>query len=125
MDFGLSPDQELLRTTLRDFAARELMPHYQSRDRDADLPAALVRRLGDLGVLAPMAAPEHGGAGLDFVSLGIAHEEISRGDFNAAYVLLLSALVGAIVSKSGDETQKKSYLPPICRGEIIAALAVT
>jgi cyclohexanecarboxyl-CoA dehydrogenase len=59
------------------------------------------------------------------VSLGIAHEEIARGDFNAAYVLLLAALVGAIISRSADARQQEAYLPPICRGETIAALAVT
>src|SRR5262249_33148226 len=125
MDFALSPDQQLLQSTLSDFARRELLPAYQSRDCDEDLPAELVRRLGDLGVLAPMVAPEHGGSALDYVSLGIAHEEIARGDFNAAYVLLLSGLVGAIVAANGDAGQKASFLPPICKGEIITALAVT
>ncbi len=125
MDFALSPEQGLLQTTLRDFASRELLPSYQSRDRDEDLPPALVRKLGELGVLASMVDTRHGGAGLDYVSLGIAHEEIARGDFNAAYVLLLAALVGAIVARNGDDRQKAEYLPPICRGEVVTALAVT
>src|SRR6202035_2813656 len=72
-----------------------------------------------------MVDERHGGQGLDYVSLGIAHEEIARGDFNAAYVLLLSALVGAIISSHGNERQKRLMLPPICRGEHVAALAVT
>jgi cyclohexanecarboxyl-CoA dehydrogenase len=125
MDFSFSSEQQLLKSTLSEFARRELLPSYQARDRDEDLPPALVRKLGELGVLAPMTDPKHGGAGLDYVSLGIAHEEIARGDFNAAYVLLLAALVGAIVSRNGDERQKSAFLPPICSGEIIAALAVT
>ncbi|MHB8381006.1 MAG: acyl-CoA dehydrogenase family protein [Candidatus Binataceae bacterium] len=125
MDFGLSPEQQLLQTTLREFSRRELLPEYQSRDRDADLPAVLIRKLGEMGVLAPMAPTANGGSALDFVSLGIAHEEIARGDFNAAYVLLIAALVGAIVARSGDERQRAEYLPPICRGELIAALTVT
>src|SRR5215467_985427 len=125
MDFGLSAEQQLLQSTLREFATRELLPAYRSRDRDEDLPPALVRKLGELGVLASMVDPRHGGAGLDYVGLGIAHEEIARGDFNAAYVLLLAALVGAIVARNGDERQKAVYLPPICRGEILCALAVT
>jgi cyclohexanecarboxyl-CoA dehydrogenase len=125
MEFGFSDEQKMLQSSLRDFAQRELLPAYQSRDRDADLPAGLVRRLGALGVLAPMADPKHDGAGLDYVSLGLAHEEIARGDFNAAYVLLLAALVGAIVARNGDERQRAAILPPICRGEIISALGVT
>src|SRR5216683_7138643 len=125
MDFALSAEQKLLQETLRDFAHLELLPHYASRDRDEDLPPALIRKLGELGVLAPMVDPHLGGSGLDYVSLGIAHEEIARGDFNAAYVLLLSALVGAIISHSGDERQQSAFMPPICRGEIVTALGVT
>ncbi|HUY39132.1 MAG TPA: acyl-CoA dehydrogenase family protein [Candidatus Binataceae bacterium] len=125
MDFGLSPEQQLLQTTLREFSTRELLPEYQSRDRDQDLPSALVRKLGNMGILAPMVPAANGGSALDFVSLGIAHEEIARGDFNAAYVLLIAALVGSIIARSADERQQSEFLPPICRGDVIAALAVT
>ncbi len=125
MDFAPSVEQKLLQDTLRDFARRELMPNYASRDKDEDLPQSLVRKLGELGVLAPMVDAPLGGSGLDYVSLGIAHEEIARGDFNAAYVLLLAALVGAIIARSGDDRQRAAFLPPICRGEMIAALGVT
>jgi cyclohexanecarboxyl-CoA dehydrogenase len=125
MDFSPTAEQKLLRETLADFARRELLPNYASRDADADLPPSLVARLGQLGVLAPMVDAKLGGSGLDYVSLGIAHEEIARGDFNAAYVSLLAALVGAIIVRSGDAAQQAAFLPPICRGEIIAALGVT
>ncbi len=125
MDFGLTSEQQLLQSVLRDFSKRELEPHYMSRDRDADLPSELVRKLGDLGVLAPMVDPHFGGSGLDYVSLGIAHEELARGDFNASYVLLIAALIGAIVARNGDERQHAAFLPPICRGDFITALGVT
>jgi cyclohexanecarboxyl-CoA dehydrogenase len=125
MDFSFNADQELLRQTLADFAARELAPHYIARDTDQDLPREIVRKLGDFGLCAPMVDPSHGGQNLDYVSLGIAHEEIARGDFNASYVLLLSALVGAMISECGDERQKQAILPPICRGEVVPALGLT
>lgn len=125
MDFAFNPEQEMLRRTLAEFAARELAPAYPGRDTDEDLPRALVRKLGELGLLAPMAEAGHGGQGLDYVSLGIAHEEVSRADFNAAYILLLSALIGAIVSAHGDERQRAEFLPPICRGDAVVALGVT
>jgi cyclohexanecarboxyl-CoA dehydrogenase len=125
MDFAFNPDQELLRRTLADFAARELAPHYLSRDVDIDLPREVVRQLGAMGLLAPMVAAEHGGQNLDYVSTGIAFEEIARADINAAYVLLLSGLVGAILSARGDDRQKHEFLPPICSGEVVTALAVT
>ncbi len=125
MDFSFSAEQKLLQATLRNFAERELSPAYAARDQDKDLPRSLVRQLGAMGLLAPMVEPRFGGQGLDYLSLGIAHEEIARADFNAAYVLLLSALTGAIVAARGDDAQRAAILPPICRGETIAALAVT
>src|SRR5216683_1666684 len=125
MDFAFNPEQELLRTTLAAFAGRELAPHYAARDQDTDLPRDLVRRLGAMGLLAPMVPVEYGGQALDYVSTGIAFEEISRADINAGYVLLLSALVGAIVMARGDDRQKRAMLPAICAGDVVTALAVT
>jgi cyclohexanecarboxyl-CoA dehydrogenase len=125
MDFAFDPDQQLLRDTLADFALRELAPSYMARDSDQDLPREVVQKLAALGLCAPMAEPQYGGQGLDYISLGIAHEEIARGDFNAAYVLLLTALVGAIVSSNADHRQKQTILPPICQGQVVPALGVT
>ena len=125
MDYSFTAEQKLLQSTLRDFAGRELSPAYAARDQDEDLPRALVRQLGAMGLLAPMVEPRFGGQGLDYVSLGLAHEEIARADFNAAYLLLLSALVGAIAAARGSDAQRAAILPPICRGEVVAALAVT
>lgn len=125
MDFSFSSEQQILQKTLADFAARELAPHYASRDRDEDLPREIVKKLGAMGLLAPMADAAYGGQALDYVSTGIAFEEVSRGDFNAGYVLLLSALVGAIVHAHGDERQKREILPAICRGDVVTALATT
>src|ERR1700694_2676663 len=125
MEFAFNPDQEMLGSTLADFAARELAPAYAGRDKDEDLPRSIVLKLGELGLLAPMVEQRYGGQALDYVSLGIAPEEVGRADFNTAYVLLLSALIGAIVSARGDDRQRAEFLPPICRGEVVSALAVT
>src|SRR5260370_36261432 len=72
-----------------------------------------------------MVEQRYGGEALDYVSIGIAPGEVGRADFNVAYVLLLSGLVGAIVSARGDDRQRGEFLPPICRGETVSALAVT
>src|SRR5579859_2894264 len=108
MDFAFNPEQELLRTTLAAFAARELAPHYAARDQDSDLPRDLVRQLGAMGLLAPMAPVEYGGQALDYVSTGIAFEEISRADINAGYVLLLSALLAIVAARHHDGTRRRS-----------------
>ncbi len=125
MDFTFNQDQQLLRDTLADFARRELLPFYADRDQDEDLPRSVVRKLGEMGLLAPMVEERYGGQELDYVSLGIAFEELGRCDFNAAYVLLLSALVGAIIAARADDRQKGAWLPSICSGEIVPALGVT
>jgi cyclohexanecarboxyl-CoA dehydrogenase len=125
MEFAFNAEQEMLRRMLVEFAARELAPAYAGRDKDEDLPRSLVRKLGELGLLALTADPRYGGQGLDHVSLGIAHEEVGRADFDAAYVLLNAALIGAIVSARADERQRAEYLPPICRGDVVPALGLT
>jgi cyclohexanecarboxyl-CoA dehydrogenase len=125
MDFNFTQEQQLLQRTLAEFGSRELAPAYASRDKDDDLPREVVSQLAQMGLLAPMAEARFGGNDLDYVSIGIAHEEIARYDFNAAYVLLLSGLVGAIISARADERQKNAILPPISRGEAVAALGVT
>ena len=125
MDFALNPDQQLLQSTLAEFARNELAPAYPARDADTDLPRDLILKLGQMGLLAPTVGQRFGGQDLDHVSLGIAHEEIARGDFNAAYVMLLAALVGVIVAEHGDDRQRAAFLPDICSGQALAALAVT
>lgn len=125
MDFELTPDQQLLQSTLSDFARGELSPAYAGRDADADLPRELILKLGQMGLLAPTVGQAFGGQDLDHISLGIAHEEIAKGDFNAAYVMLLSALVGVILAEHGDDRQRAAFLPAICSGQALPALAVT
>ncbi len=125
MDFSLTSEQSLLQATLRDFAATRLAPSYAARDRDEDLPRDFIAELGRMGLLAPTVPAQYGGQGLDFVSLGIAYEEIARADLNATYVMLLSGLVGAIIAQNGDDRQCRAFLPAICRGDVLTALAVT
>jgi cyclohexanecarboxyl-CoA dehydrogenase len=125
MDFALNPEQQLLQSTLADFARSELAPAYAARDADIDLPRDLILKLGQMGLLAPTVGQAFGGQDLDHVSLGIAHEEIAKGDFNAAYVMLLAALVGVILAEHGDDRQRTAFLPEICSGRVLPALAVT
>src|ERR1700751_640433 len=125
MDFAFNSDQQLLHSTLSEFARRELALSYAARDADVDLPRYLVVQLGQMGLLAPTVGQAFGGQELDHVALGIAHEEIARGDFNAAYVMMLAALTGVILAEHGDDRQRADFLPDICSGRALPAHAVT
>ena len=114
------PEQQLLQSTLRDFSKRELEPQYESRDRDADLPPDWCGSSANSACSHRWCDPRLAAPALDYVSLGIAHEEIARGDFNAAYVLLIAALVGA------DRRAQRRRTPTgrrICRRSAAANLS--
>ncbi len=79
-------------------------------------------RAGAIGIPTP---PELGGNEIDLVSMGIATEEIARGDFSATYGIQLAGLAGQILGRSASEEVKTRWLPPTARGETIVALALT
>ena len=76
----LSPEQQQIRDTLREFARDELAPNAAAWDRDHTFPRNALRALGALGVLGIVVPETWGGAGLDYVSLAVALEEIAAGD---------------------------------------------
>ena len=78
VDFDLSPEHELLRRTIRDFAAREIEPQIQEHERDRRFPADIVAMLGTMGMLGIPIPEDEGGAGLDTLAYAIAIEEIGR-----------------------------------------------
>lgn len=125
LNFSFSEEQEDFRQMLRDFSLRELLPHYTKWDREKTHPRHLWRKLGELGVNGLRIPEEYGGSGADCVTAGIAAEEISRGDFNLTYAVMLNALVSEIINRHAPEPVKRAWLPPIARGEKIVGIAIT
>ncbi|MDY7102924.1 MAG: acyl-CoA dehydrogenase family protein [Actinomycetota bacterium] len=123
MDFGFDDGQELLRDTLRDFASRELAPRA-ARWRTEPFPPELISRLGDLGLLGMKIPEEYGGTGGSYVALGIAAEELSRGDFNVSYFLQLST-IAAMLLADADESIKQRWLPAVASGDTTVAFGLT
>src|SRR3546814_1711349 len=80
LDFGLGETAEMLRSSVRNFAADEIAPRAAAIDHDNDFPADLWRKLGDLGVLGITVEGEYGGAGMGYTEHVVAMEEISRAD---------------------------------------------
>jgi cyclohexanecarboxyl-CoA dehydrogenase len=125
MDFALTPEQEELVRTLRAFARKELAPHSRDWDRSGEFPWKALRQMGELGLLGLRMPPAYGGQESDYMTFGLAMEEIARGDFGCTYGLQLAGLAGEIVGANGTEEIKKRWLPPTARGEEVIALALT
>ena len=125
MDLSLTPEQEELVRTLRAFARKELAPRSREWDRTGEFPWSAWRQMGELGLLGLRMPPAYGGQESDYLTFGLAMEEIARGDFGCTYGLQLAGLAGEIVGANGTEEIKKRWLPPTARGEEVIALALT
>jgi cyclohexanecarboxyl-CoA dehydrogenase len=125
MDLTFSPEQDELVRTLRQFARRELAPRSAHWDKTGEFPWEAWRRMGELGLLGLRVPEAYGGQSADFLTFGIAMEEIGRGDFSCTYGIQLAGLAGEILGRSGGEEIKARWLPPTTSGEAVVALALT
>jgi cyclohexanecarboxyl-CoA dehydrogenase len=125
MDFSWSPEHEELRATLRRFAEAELAPRYLSDEAEARFPRDLLAPLAELGVLGMRIPERYGGSEADFVSAGIASEEICRAHLGVGYLALIPVLVSEIVAGSASAAQRERMLPPIASGQAVPALCLS
>jgi len=125
-DFGLGEDIDLLRETVREFAATEVAPRADEIDRDNAFPRDLWPRLGQLGLLGITVEPEYGGAGLGYLAHVVAVEELSRasGSVGLSYGAHSNLCVNQL-RRWGNEPQKRKYLPKLISGEHLGALAMS
>jgi isovaleryl-CoA dehydrogenase len=126
LNFGLEEELEALRSMVAQFAAAEITPRAAEIDSSNQFPMDLWRKLGDLGLLGITVEAEYGGSGMGYLAHCIAMEEISRA--SAAVGLSYGAhsnLCLNQIRKNGSETQKQTYLPKLCSGEHIGALAMS
>jgi alkylation response protein AidB-like acyl-CoA dehydrogenase len=122
----LSPEQQQIRDTLREFARDELAPNAAAWDRDHTFPREALRALGALGVLGIVVPDTWGGAGLDYVSLAVALEEIAAGDgATSTIVSVQNSVVCGPVNAFGSDAQKTRYLPALARGEQLGCFCPT
>jgi len=123
----LTEELRLLRDQLRRFMAEEVVPHGETWEVDGMVPRDVLRRMGALGFLAMRHPEEHGGAGLGAMASLILSEELGRATFGgfSATVLVHTDMASPHLARYGNAAQKARYLPAICRGESITAVAVT
>ena len=126
MDFELTPEQAALQRTLREFAAAEIAPHAASWDARGEFPVAVVRQLGQMGVMGLPFPEELGGVGAGALELAIAIEELARVDSSVAITVSANVgLAGTVLYEFGSPAQQQRWLVPLARGEILGALAGT
>ncbi len=126
VDFDLSPDHELLRRTVREFAEGEVAPVAEELDRTKSFPYEIVRKLGGLNLMGIPFPQEYGGAGADTLAYVLAVEELTRVDSSVAITLCAHTSLGTQpVYLFGSEEQKREWLPRLCSGEQLGAFGLT
>lgn len=122
----LTQDQLAIQTTARLFAQREIKPYAAEWDRKGATPRELYSAMGHVGLMGICVPVELGGAGADFVGYVLAMEEIAAADCGIANMMAANnSPVAAAILGHGSEAQKNEYLPPLCRGELMAAILLT
>ena len=126
MNFELTEEQALIRTTARDFASREIEPKAAELDRSGRWPREIVAQMAELGFLGMAIPTEYGGAGLDTVSYAIACEEVSRACGSSGVIMSVNnSLFCDPVYKFGSDFQKREILTPTASGQILGAFGLT
>jgi len=125
MDFELTEKQIMLRSMARKFAEQEMLPTLKDYEREHKVNYDLIKKMGSLGLIGAHIPEEYGGAGLDYTSAAIIWEQLSWASWTQTLVSLgHGVLAGTILMNVANDEQKQKYLPPLCRGELIAAVAV-
>ena len=126
MDLDLSPEHELVRDTVRDFARERVAPVAEELDREGRFPYELVAELAELGLMGIPIPEEYGGAGGDTLSYAIAIEELTRVDSSVAITVAAHTSLGTMpILLFGSNEQRQRWLPDLASGKRLAAFGLT
>lgn len=126
MDFGLSDEHKMVQRMVREFAAKEVAPTIQEQDQKGEMAPHVLPRMAELGILGICLPVKYGGGGMDYISLGLACEELEAVDTTLRVVISVHVgLTALTLFQWGTEEQKKKFLVPIARGEKIGCGAFT
>jgi alkylation response protein AidB-like acyl-CoA dehydrogenase len=126
MDLDLTPEQELIRDTVRTFARERVAPVAEELDRESRFPVELVREMAELGLMGIPIPEEQGGAGADTLSYAIAIEELTRIDSSVAITVAAHTSLGTMpIYLFGSDEQKERWLPDLASGRRLAAFGLT
>ena len=126
MDFGLSKEHQMVQRMVHDFAAKEVAPTIQEQDRLGGMAPHVLPRLSELGILGISIPVKYGGQGMDYISLGLASEELEAVDTSLRVILSVhNGLTCLTLLQWGSEEQKEEFLKPLAMGEKIGCGAFT
>ena len=126
MDFSLTPEQQQLRKSIREFSEGEIAPHVMEWDEASHFPLEIMPKLAEMGLLGVIFPEQYGGAGLGYIEYTIAIEELSRVDGSVGIIVAAhNSLCSNHIYKFGSEAQKKKYLTPLAQGKKIGAWSLT
>ena len=126
LSFELTEEHKAVETMVRDWAAREVAPKIHDLDRQHRFERDFLRQMGELHLLGICVPEEYGGAGMDYVSLGLVSEELEYVDTHLRVIMSVHVGLNTMTLWCwGTEDQKRRYLVPQARGEKIATYALT
>lgn len=126
MNFDLTDDHRLLEQSVREWGAREVAPRIRDLDRQHRFDQALLAQMADLGLLGASIPARYGGAGTDYIGLGLASEELEYVDTSLRVILSVHVGLNSLTLLSwGSEEQKRRYLVPQAEGRTIATFGLT
>ncbi|HUT16322.1 MAG TPA: acyl-CoA dehydrogenase family protein [Anaerolineae bacterium] len=126
MDFALTEEHRMVRKMVRDFAEREIAPDIKEYDRQHEFDRSLLPKMARQGILGICIPVKYGGAGMDYISLAIACEELERVDSSARVILSVHIGLNSLsLLQWGTEEQKQKYLVPQAIGQKIATYGLT
>ena len=125
MSVRFTAEQRAFQETAQRFAREKLAPHYRAREASGEVDRALVRQMGDLGLIGADLPEEYGGLGQPSLTAGLIIEAIAYGDFNVAYVQLLGSLQGQILARHAAPDLARDWIARIVTGDAIVSVALT
>ena len=126
LNFGLGEEIDMLRDAVYQLSQSEIAPRATQIDTDNDFPTDLWKKFGDMGLLGITVEEEYGGSGMGYLAHSVAMEEISRASASVGLSYgAMSNLCMNQLRKHGTEEQKQKYLPALCSGENVGALAMS
>jgi alkylation response protein AidB-like acyl-CoA dehydrogenase len=126
VDFELSAEQREIQALARDFAREQIEPHAAEWDREHRFPRDVFAQLAELGLMGVCVPEEYGGAGADFLSYVLVLEELSRADAGVGVTVAVHTSAATLpILAFGTDEQKSRFVPPLARGELIGAFALT